>query len=90
MTALRVETYSGYKADQCPLRFFLNDHAYEIISIDDQWYSPGASLFRVRANDGNIYVLRHDESPGDERQPGAVDARHDRWSIAAFRKSSPP
>ena len=81
MTALRVECHAGYKADERPLRFFLNGHAYEIVAIDDQWYSPGASLFRVRANDGNIYILRHDEAHDDQGQ--------DRWSLAAYRKSSP-
>ncbi|HET9402726.1 MAG TPA: hypothetical protein VFO34_17400, partial [Candidatus Acidoferrales bacterium] len=73
---LRVECHAGYKADERPLRFFLNDHAYEIVAIDDQWYSPGASLFRVRADDGNVYILRHDET-------------QDRWFLAAYRKSAP-
>jgi hypothetical protein len=40
--------------------------------VDDQWYSPAAIYFRVRAGDGNYYVLRHDEA-------------QDSWTLDAFR-----
>ncbi|HWR51785.1 MAG TPA: hypothetical protein VN428_11800 [Bryobacteraceae bacterium] len=68
---VRVETYSGYKADERPVRFHMGDSVYEVESVDDQWYSPGASWFRVKASDGNIYILRHDS--------GHV------WTVQSFR-----
>jgi hypothetical protein len=67
-----VECYSGYRADERPLRFALGGTRLEITSVDDRWYSPDASYFRVMASDGNLYVLRH-------------DFEHDCWSIDAFR-----
>jgi hypothetical protein len=54
---VRVECYSGYKADERPLRFFLGDHCLQVKEVLDQWYSPGTSYFRVRADDHNLYVL---------------------------------
>jgi hypothetical protein len=54
------------------VRFTLHGRAYEVVEVDDQWYSPEARYFRVRASDGNLYVLRHDE-------------RHDTWTLDAFR-----
>lgn len=72
MEAVHVECYSGHRADERPLRFSIGEKAYEVAELDDKWYSPGATFFRVRADDGNLYVLRHDE--------GA-----DTWSIEAFR-----
>ena len=42
--------------------------------VEDQWYSPGATYFRVRSDDGNYYVLRHDEGM-------------DVWTLDAFRAS---
>lgn len=45
---------------------------YEVAEVEDQWYSPAAMYFRVRANDGNFYVLRHDEE-------------NDAWTLDAFR-----
>jgi hypothetical protein len=74
MGEIKVECYSGYKADQRPVRFQLGGNTLEVKEIEDQWYGPSALYFRVRANDGNIYVLRHDEA-------------NDRWTLHAFRKN---
>jgi hypothetical protein len=72
MSEIRVECYAGYRADQRPLRFLLCGRLFEIREVEDQWYSPGAIYFRVRAEDGNFYVLRHDEI-------------QDVWTLDAFR-----
>ncbi|MHB8412216.1 MAG: hypothetical protein ACYDDI_09760 [Candidatus Acidiferrales bacterium] len=72
MGEIRVECYSGYRADERPLRFFAGEHTYRIERIDDKWYSPGATYFRVLADDGNVYILKHDEA-------------EDTWSIDGFR-----
>lgn len=71
---IRVETYSGYKADERPLRFHMGGSVYEVESVDDQWYSPDASWFRVKANDGNTYILRRE---------GA-----DVWTVQSFRSGA--
>ncbi len=72
MKSIRVECYAGYRGDQRPSRFTLGERTYEVLEVDDQWYSPGAIYFRVRADDGHVYVLRHDETA-------------DRWSLEGFR-----
>jgi hypothetical protein len=72
MTLIKVECYAGYRGDQRPLRFTLGERAYEILEIEDQWYSPDAGYFRVRAEDGNIYILRRDEI-------------QERWTLEGFR-----
>jgi hypothetical protein len=74
MNAIQVECYAGYKADQRPLRFAMGDQILEVREVEDQWYSPTSRHFRVRASDGNIYILRHDEE-------------QDRWSLDAFRRT---
>lgn len=58
---VRVEAYSGYKADERPVRFQLGNTWYGVEEVVDRWYDPGATYFRVRADDGNVYVLRHAE-----------------------------
>ena len=72
MGSLKVECYAGYRGDQRPLRFTLGERTYEILEVEDQWYSPGASFFRVRAKDGNLYILRRDEI-------------QDQWTLEGFR-----
>ncbi len=73
---LRVECYSGYKHDERPVRFFSGERAYQVEEIVDQWYSPGATYFRLRADDGNIYILRHTET-------GIEDS----WTLESFRRA---
>lgn len=70
--AVTVNCYAGHRADERPLRFTLSGRSYEVAEVDDQWYSPGAKYFRLRADDGNLYVLRHDE-------------RQDVWRLEGFR-----
>jgi hypothetical protein len=72
---VRVECYSGYKADERPLRFILAEQCYEVAEVLDQWYGPGYVCFRLRADDGNVYILRH-TSRGQE----------DHWTLEAFRR----
>lgn len=69
---MRVECYAGYRADERPLRFVLEGREYLVDELDGRWYSPEASYFRVRADDGNYYVLRHDEAQGT-------------WSLEGYR-----
>jgi len=59
---VRVECYSGYQADERPARLELKDGVKEIMTIEDRWYSPGATYFRVLADDGDRYILRHEEA----------------------------
>ena len=69
---VRVECYSGYKADERPLRIFLRERALEVVAVEDRWYSPEATYVRVLVDDGDRYVLRHDES-------------QDLWSLVGYR-----
>jgi hypothetical protein len=71
---VRVECHSGYKGDKRPVRFHLRERAYEVLEVVDQWYGPEATYFRVAADDGNVYVLRHGR--GEEG-----------WTLEAFRRA---
>jgi hypothetical protein len=71
---LRVECYAGRKADERPLRFELDERGYRVEEVLDQWYGPDAEWFKVRAHDGNLYILRH-------HLFGAADE----WSLESFR-----
>ena len=57
---LEVECYSGRTADERPVRFRLDGHEYMVEEILDQWYGPSDTFFKVRADDGNLYILRRD------------------------------
>jgi hypothetical protein len=70
---LRVECYSGFKADERPLRFQLGERWLAVEEVLDRWYDPHAIYFRVRAGDGSLYILRHSEPDNA-------------WTLEAFRR----
>lgn len=55
---IKVETHSGYKADEYPKKFWMEEKVFEIMDIEDRWYSPECSYFKVFADDGKTYILR--------------------------------
>ena len=57
---IRVESYAGYRAEERPRSFTLGGHSYEVSEILDRWFGPDHSYFKVRADDGNTYLLRYD------------------------------
>jgi len=56
---LKVQTYSGYKADERPVAFTFGEKACKVVELIDRWYGVDHAYFKLRANDGNLYVLRH-------------------------------
>ncbi len=70
---VQVEGYSGYKANERPRRFCLGERWYEVEEILDRWYGPDYVYFRVKASDGDIYVLRLDEG-------------NQEWELGAYRR----
>jgi hypothetical protein len=71
---LDVEAYSGHKADERPMRFRLGERWLSVQEVVDRWYDPDATYFRVRADDGDLYILRHVDSS-------------DIWTLEAFRRA---
>lgn len=76
MMIVRVECYSGYKAEERPIRFRLDGQDHMVEEVVDQWQSPDATYFKVRSDDGNTYVLRHSLSP-----------QEDAWTLESFRRA---
>jgi len=71
---LEVDCYSGRKAEERPVRFRLDEHPYRVEELLDQWYGPSDTYFKVRADDGNLYILRREASTPE----GA-------WHLQSFR-----
>jgi hypothetical protein len=73
---LNVECYSGRKADERPIRFRLEGRQYLVEAVLDQWYDPEGIFYKIRADDGNLYILRQQTSTPD----GA-------WDLVSFRQT---
>lgn len=72
MKTVRVECYAGYRANERPIRLTLGDQTLEILELEDRWYSPGETYFRVRVEGNDRYVLRYVEA-------------QDVWSLEGYR-----
>jgi hypothetical protein len=59
------------------VKFWLGESVLFVDSVEDQWYGPDDVYFRVRADDGNTYVLRHNEGT-------------DEWTLESFRSPTSP
>jgi hypothetical protein len=55
---IKVVAYSGYKANERPVCFFLDDKRCEVKEILDRWYGPDHDYFKVLADDGCAYLLK--------------------------------
>jgi hypothetical protein len=73
---IRVECYAGYRGEQEPLAFWSGERRVAVLAVVDRWYSPTQRWFKVEAEDGDTYILRHDE-PGQ-------------WELAAFTSAKSP
>ena len=67
LTPIKVKCHSGYKADEYPKSFDLDDKVFEIVDITDRWYQgannpawPVSNYFKVIASDRKEYILKHD------------------------------
>lgn len=81
---LAVEYYTGHRGEEEPSAFTLADGARrEMQEIVDRWLAPGHGYFKVRADDGAVYIIRH-------------DVTGDRWELvmyevgAGLNYSTPP
>jgi hypothetical protein len=57
---LKVECYAGYKGDERPTSFVLEERTLRVEEVVDRWYDPDYDYFKVVADDGGTYLLRHD------------------------------
>lgn len=73
---LTVECYSGRKADERPVRFRLEGKQYSVEAVLDQWYDPESIFYKIRADDGNLYILRQQTSTPDGQ-----------WGLVSFRQA---
>jgi len=81
-------TYTRHKADERPIRFWLEGKQYAVEAVLDQWYDRESIFYRVRADDGNS--LHSSTTDLDARWtvgvglvwPGRIGAKHPELATA--------
>jgi len=63
---IEVSCYSGYKNNERPVSFIFRGRVVNITEVIDRWYEgnadaamPALDYFKVRGNDGAVYIIRY-------------------------------
>ena len=72
---LEVECYSGRTGDERPVRFRLDGREYLVEAVINRWYEPDAVLYKLQADDGNLYIVRQQTSTPESA-----------WELISFRR----
>jgi len=67
-----VACYAGYRGDERPTQVRLGERVLAVTDVEDRWYSPGETYFRVKVEGGDRYLLKHVEA-------------QDVWSLEGYR-----
>lgn len=69
---VKVECHSGYKADEYPKRFYLDDYQFDVLEILDRWYQgesspdfPAANYFKIRTQNDKTFILKQEVQSGN-------------------------
>jgi hypothetical protein len=85
---LRVETaaapaaaragqdFASTPGDAPPARFYLGERAVRVVEVIDRWLGTDDRYFKVKGDDGDLYILRHDR----------LDAH---WELTLFTSAAP-
>jgi hypothetical protein len=61
---LKVDCYAGYRGEETPRRLEIDGRRVEVVEVIDRWYGPDHRYFKVRGDDGAVYLLRADDPAG--------------------------
>ena len=70
--AVGVECYAGHRGEQTPRTLILGDGRIAVAEVLDAWLAPDYRYFKLKGEDGDTYLVRHDE-------------RSDTWELTMFR-----
>lgn len=72
---IHVKTDIGYRGIEMPRQFHLDGREVEVIENVDQWQGCDYRYFKVKGDDGNLYILRFNEGRAD-------------WELTMFQNPS--
>lgn len=59
---VKVDCYAGYRGEETPRRFEIDGRRVEVVEVIDRWFGPDHRYFKVRGDDGAVYLLRSDDA----------------------------
>jgi hypothetical protein len=72
---IHVECYAGHRGEETPRAFQIEDRHIEVAEVLDRWLAPDHRYFKVKGDDGDLYILRH--------RPAAQND----WELSAYERA---
>jgi len=69
-----VECYAGYRAEETPRAVLLGERRVEVVDVVDRWLAPDHRYFKLRGDDGALYIIRY-------------DSERDEWELAVYSRA---
>ncbi|OOG25420.1 hypothetical protein B1C78_06650 [Thioalkalivibrio denitrificans] len=57
-----VECHAGYRGEEEPRALRIGERRTVVEEILDRWLAPDHRYFKLRCDDGGVYLLRHDNA----------------------------
>jgi hypothetical protein len=61
LSGIAVECYAGHRGEQTPRTLVLGERRIGVVEIVEAWLAPDHRYFKLRGDDDNTYLIRHDE-----------------------------
>jgi hypothetical protein len=71
---IHVECYAGNRGDETPRVLVIGGRRIGVVEVVDRWLAPAHRYFKVRGNDGGVYIVRYDNAA-------------DRWELTMFSQA---
>jgi hypothetical protein len=62
--SISVECYAGHRGEQTPRTLIIGDRRIGVAEVVDAWLAPDHRYFKLKGEDGDTYIVRHDERSG--------------------------
>jgi hypothetical protein len=59
-----VECYAGHRGDEKPRMLLLDERKIFVEEILDTWLGPDHRYFKLKGDDGGVYIIRQDTTSG--------------------------
>jgi hypothetical protein len=74
LLTVAVECYAGHRGEETPRAFAIGGRRLAVTDVLDRWLAPDHRYFKLRTEDNDLHILRHDVTSG-------------RWELTVFQAS---
>lgn len=57
---VEVDCYAGYRGEETPRAIRFRGRTVAAVAVIDRWLAPDHRYFKIRGDDGGLYIIRHD------------------------------